>query len=161
MRRRYGISSVSYTHRDVYKRQPLERPAVYEALEKAVGMIEEEQERQEQSKDGFTAAVENILTEYLRSPSEKTRLQLQSHLLSEQGQRGFYELALFQMRRLEQTALSREEMRERLKKAAAGKAIYLCLLDRFTSVSYTHLMYAASSRVTGTVFTKPAKKKTP
>ena len=115
-----------------YLLKPLERADVYEALEKAVRMTEEEQERQEQSKDGFTAAVENILTEYLRSPSEKTRLQLQSHLLSEQGQNGFYELALFQMRRLERSALSREEMRERLNNAAAGKAVYLCPIDRFT-----------------------------
>ena len=112
--------------------KPLERSAVYEAVEKAVAALEKEQERKEQTRDGFTAGVENILTEYLRSPGDETKRQLSSLLVSGQGQSGFFELALFQMRRLEKSALTREEMRGRLEEAAAGKDIYLCPLDRFT-----------------------------
>ena len=54
---------------------------------------------------GFTAGVENILTEYLRSPGDETKRRLCRLMDSEQGRSGFYELALFQMRRLEKSAL--------------------------------------------------------
>ena len=56
--------------------KPLERSAVYEAVEKAVAALEKEQERKGTDPDGFTAGVENILTEYLRSPGDETKRRL-------------------------------------------------------------------------------------
>lgn len=133
-----GYDEFEYARRAIeleviaYLLKPLERAAVYEAMEKAIAMLDKERERRAQTKDGFTAAVENILTEYLRNPGEETERRLRTRLLSKQGQSGFFELALFQMRRLEKSALTREEMRRRLEDAAAGKSVYLCMLDRFT-----------------------------
>lgn len=133
-----GYDEFEYARRAIelevlaYLLKPLERAAVYEAVEKAIAALEKEQERRAQTRDGLTAAVENSLTEYLRNPGEETESRIRAHLLSAQGQSGFFELALFQMRRLEKSALSREEMRRRLEEAAAGKNVYLCLLDRFT-----------------------------
>lgn len=69
-----GYDEFEYARRAIelevmaYLLKPLERSAVYEAVEKAVAALEKEQERKAQTRDGFTAGVENILTEYLRSP---------------------------------------------------------------------------------------------
>ncbi len=114
-----------------YLLKPLERSAVYEAVEKAVAALEKEQERKAQTRDGFTAGVENILTEYLRSPGDETKRRLCRLMDSNRGGADFTNWRCFRMRRLEKSALTREEIRSRLEEAAAGKAIYLCPLDRF------------------------------
>ncbi|MCD7995743.1 MAG: helix-turn-helix domain-containing protein [Clostridiales bacterium] len=156
-----GYDEFEYARRAIelevmaYLLKPLERSAVYEAVEKAVAALEKEQERKAQTRDGFTAGVENILTEYLRSPGDETKRRLCRLMDSEQGRSGFYELALFQMRRLEKSALTREEMRSRLEEAAAGKAIYLCPLDRFTwGVLITDIVKPAGFRLDESVLVK-------
>ena len=56
-----GYDEFDYARRAIelevmaYLLKPLERSAVYEAVEKAVAALEKEQERKEQTRDGFTA----------------------------------------------------------------------------------------------------------
>ena len=51
-----------------YLLKPLEREKVYEAVEKAIGLLEEEQRQRESETSDFAGTVEVVLAEYLKTP---------------------------------------------------------------------------------------------
>lgn len=59
-----------------YLLKPLEREKVYEAVEKAIGLLEEEQRQRESETSDFAGTVEVVLAEYLKNPESDLKEKL-------------------------------------------------------------------------------------
>lgn len=115
-----------------YLLKPLEREKVYEAVEKAIGLLEEEQRQRESETSDFAGTVEVVLAEYLKNPESDLKEKLAELFVRRKENPGFYRLGLLQTGQLEQSALSREPLRRKMEEACPGKRIFLHQRDRFT-----------------------------
>ena len=115
-----------------YLLKPRERETVYEAVEKAIGLLEEEQRQRESETSDFAGTVEVVLAEYLKNPESDLKEKLAELFVRRKENPGFYRLGLLQTGQLEQSALSREPLRRKMEEACPGKRIFLHQRDRFT-----------------------------
>mgnify|MGYP000556177468 CR=1 FL=1 len=78
-----------------YLLKPLEREKVYEAVEKAIGLLEEEQRQRESETSDFAGTVEVVLAEYLKNPESDLKESWRSFLCAERKIRVFTDWACF------------------------------------------------------------------
>ncbi len=72
-----------------YLLKPLEREKVYEAVEKAIGLLEEEQRQRESETSDFAGTVEVVLAEYLKNPESDLKEKLAELFCAQKGKSGF------------------------------------------------------------------------
>ncbi len=113
-----------------YLLKPLEREKVYEAVEKAIGMIKQQQQL-ESGQEDFAGSVEVVLAEYLKNPEGDLKEKLAELFLRRQEE-GHFVVGLLQTSSLERTELNREFLRRKMEEACPGKKIFLHQRDRFT-----------------------------
>ena len=77
-----------------YLLKPLEREKVYEAVEKAIGLLEEEQRQRESETSDFAGTVEVVLAEYLKNPESDLKEKLAELFVRRKENPGFYRLGL-------------------------------------------------------------------
>ncbi len=116
-----------------YLLKPLEREAVFGALEKAIDSLNQERRQQEEARSGYHAMVENILLELLlRQPKDSLKNQLEE-IFGEQGLKGqYYAVGIIQNASLETSMIAKEHLQEKLETACRSRHVFLVRRDAHT-----------------------------